>query len=636
MNKAVIIAEKNSQAKDLYKALIADKAYNKTLCQALNVGRLVITHASGHILALVEPQEVNPEWGNWSSDVLMPNTHFYPLKVSEPKLYKQISTELKSADMVIIATDCDREGQLIGENIIRHAGFNGTVKRAIFTAQDEKSLQKAFMSLHNNTDFVGVYYAGQARANGDQIANLSNTRAVSVHLKDPRQKGAIGVGRVKTATQAIVCQRQEQIDSFTSEDFYTPYITVQDIKLSYIGSGDISQYQTEKKGAFFDKGNLDSFIANISDTCAIAKTVENKKTNPPKLPDLPELQKATSKLWGWGADKTLATLQSLYESPNYLTTYPRAECRNIPETMIDDVPAILSTLKSIFDIALAKPEIRQGKNGAYDTKTVEQSSHHAIIPNINCEQTIERFNALDNDQKALYNLICQYWLRMHAPNYTYEQTIITGDVDGVEFQTKGNIPLNMGWKAINLCKQPSDSKNSTLPPIENGNYAIEEKAYDTGKTNPPNQFTDGDLISAMQNAWKYATNPDMQEKLKASKGIGTPATRDSIIKGLLDQNILTQKGKYIIPTATGQNMYVVFKSVCPSLLSPVETATMEIYLDKIATIKDEDTAQQATKKYLDIVASKTQKINDAVETAGAKTTLPITGTTYKPKRKGNK
>ena len=437
MSKAVIIAEKNSQAKDLYKALIQDKAYNVGFCQSLGVDSIIITPARGHILTLAEPDTVNPKWKTWSSDVLIPETHFYPLEVSIKDLYKNITKELKSASVVVIATDCDREGQLIGENIIRHYGFKGTVKRAIFTAQDITSLQKSFNNLHDNSAFVGVYYAGVARANGDQIANLSNTRAVSVHLKDPRQKGVIGVGRVKTATQAIVCSRQVQIDSFIPEDFYTPYITIKDIKLSYVGTGDISPYQTEKKGSFFTKKTADAFLENLGTTGNITKTVETKKTNPPKLPDLPELQKATSKLWGWGADKTLATLQSLYESPNYLTTYPRAESRNIPESMSADAPAILKTLNSIFGTPLKELEIRKGKNGAYDTATVEKSSHHAIIPNINCEKPMERFKALDQSQTELYSLICEYWLRMHASSYVYEQTVISADVSSVAFETKG-------------------------------------------------------------------------------------------------------------------------------------------------------------------------------------------------------
>ena len=202
---------------------------------------------------------------------------------------------------------------------------------------------------------------------------------------------------------------------------------------------------------------------------------------------------------------------------------------------------------------------------------------------------------------------------------------------------RGNIPVDMGWKSINLCKDaPSETKDKTLPSIDNGTHAVDTKSYDTGKTTPPSQFTDGDLISAMQNAWKYAKSPEMQEKLKESKGIGTPATRDSIIKGLLDQNILTNRGKYIVPTPTGLAMYKVFESVCPSLLSPAETASMEIYLDKIASITDAATAKQATIKFLEIVAQKTKRINDAVQASGVATKLPLSGEVKKAKRKWKK
>ena len=189
----LIITEKTSQARDLRSAL-GDR-----------FGQIL--PAEGHLLRLAEPHEVEPSWKSWACVLLKPDG-LYPTKSmtegNKPAKLKAIAAALERCDQVILATDCDREGQLIGQEILEHLRYRGTVQRALFTAQDPKSLRQAFDKLKPNRELRSLYEAAVARQQADQIFNLSLTRTATRTLLARGVKGVIGIGRVKTPTLAIV------------------------------------------------------------------------------------------------------------------------------------------------------------------------------------------------------------------------------------------------------------------------------------------------------------------------------------------------------------------------------------------------------------------------------------------------
>lgn len=205
----LIITEKSSQARDL-RAALGDR-----------FGQIL--PAEGHLLRLAEPHEVNAAWKNWSSILLKPDdlypTHAAPGGSRAAKL-QAIAAALKQCDQVILATDCDREGQLIGQEILEHLRYRGTVRRALFTAQDPKSLRQAFEKLKPNIELQPLYEAAVARQQADQIFNLSLTRTATRTLLTRGTKGVIGIGRVKTPTLAIICLRELQIRDFKIEEYF--------------------------------------------------------------------------------------------------------------------------------------------------------------------------------------------------------------------------------------------------------------------------------------------------------------------------------------------------------------------------------------------------------------------------------
>jgi len=613
----IIITEKTSQKKDLAAAI--GNEYGQ------------IFPAEGHLLSLKEPQSVNEQWGKWSFDLLKPDD-FYPTcpapdaSPSSMAKLKAIENAIKKATKVIIATDCDREGQLIGEELLRHYEFKGPVERAMFTAQDEKTLREAFAKLEPNNIYNNLGQAAMVRQQADQVYNLSLTRAATVALKQPGEYGAIGIGRVKTPTMAIVCIRELEIQNFTPLDYYHLVATAN----TDVGTLQLRHAPKERILEEADAEIIRAAAEGFEGPLSAQKKI--KKTKPPKLLDLPELQKICSRKWGWSATKTLDVAQELYDGDGKkIQTYPRAESRYLSENQIDDVPDIIAGLKNLPQyeaLQIEKPEIRKGKNGHFSDAGLKGVSHHAIVPNKNTMDRIHTiYPRLSSDEAKMFDLVASSYLAILMPDYVYESTTVAMDVPGPEgknlpFKITGNIPKELGWKAVFTDEmEKKEDHAGELPPVQDGQIArLNPVEMDTKKTKAPPRFNEGSLIDAMQNAWRFVEDKDIQDRLKEAKGIGTPATRATVISGLKRQNFLAQSGKNIVPTPSALTLYKTFKSIAPELVDPGVTAHWEMKLDDV--LMGEQTARQvwdeigdATSRLIGVIrdnASKAPKIATGV------------------------
>jgi DNA topoisomerase-3 len=587
----LIIAEKSSQAKDL-RAALGDR-----------FGRIL--PAEGHLLRLAEPDEVNAAWKSWSCALLKPDG-LYPTRPaaggSKPAKLKAIADALKSCDGVILATDCDREGQLIGQEILEHFRYRGPVQRALFTAQDPKTLRQAFAALKPNRELRSLYEAAVARQQADQIFNLSLTRAATKTLRPPGARGVIGVGRVKTPTLGIVCLRELEIRNFRPEDYFEITAAANAANGSFA-----MRCAPPPKRRIKDKNHAEAIRrAAEGHRGPLAVSVEDCRQGPPRLFDLPALQKTCGQRWGWTADKTLSIAQELYDGDGKkIITYPRAEARHLSENQIADVPAItaaLTRLRGFAHLDLSKPVIRKGKSGYFCDRALEGVSHHAIIPNVNVLNDLEqRIARLSDDEKRLFALVCRSYLAAVMPDFEYRQTVVTmtvpvpggveaGDAKAAdteaEFRASGRIPLRQGWKAAFGAADPEtkDDAEQTLPLLADGETAtLTDARVEDKKTQAPPRYSEGTLIDAMQNAWRFVKDSAMRERLKEAKGIGTPATRAEIIKGLKRQHLLAANGKLVVPTEAGLQLFELLKAAAPALVDPGTTAGWEMQLDNVLT-----------------------------------------------------
>lgn len=575
----IVITEKTSQAKDVRVAI--GSRYGDVL------------PAEGHLFDLLEPEDVVPAWKRWSPILLRPEG-LYGTRPAEggnkaAKL-KAIREALRTAKRVWLATDCDREGQLIGQEILEHYEYRGQVMRVLFTAQDSQTIRDAFGRAKPNTEYSRLYAAAVARRQADQIYNLSLTRTATVILGQGARR-VIGVGRVKTPTLAIVCKRELEIRNFVPIAYFEVVATAE------VAGGQFQMRHAPQDRIVKREIAQDVVKAAEGFEGALAVRVEDKRQGPPKLHDLPSLQKLCGSRFGWSASKTLEVAQELYDGQGKkIVTYPRAEVRYLPQSLISDVPRIIAGLRvgqSFSAIPLPEPPvIRRGASGTFYDKGLEGASHHAVIPNVNTiDKLPEVWPRLSSDERKLFDVIARAYLAALMPDFRYRQTTATLDVRGFEFRAAGRQPIDLGWRAAFPEWQPADEKGDEaqlLPPLRNGETAqLQDPKIENKETRPPPRYNEGTLIEAMQNAWRFVDDEVLRDRLKEAKGIGTPATRAEIIGGLKKQGFLIAQGKNIVPTETGLSLFGVLKQADPALVDPGVTAQLECLLDDVVVGKQE-------------------------------------------------
>jgi DNA topoisomerase-3 len=574
-----VITEKSSQAKDVRAAI------------GSNYGQIL--PAEGHLLDLQEPEEAVPDWKRWAPILLRPDELYAtrPAKGgNKAAKLKAIQQGLRTARKVWLATDCDREGQLIGQEILEHFNYRGEVVRVIFTAQDPNTIREAFRRARPNRDYARLYAAAVARRQADQIYNLSLTRTATVTL-GRGARGVIGVGRVKTPTLAIVCKRELEIRDFKPTDYFEVVATAR------VAEGQFQMRCAPKERIL--KRAVAEEIARKADGFAgpLRVSVEDKRQSPPKLHDLPSLQKLCATRFGWSASKTLDVAQELYDgSGKKIITYPRAEVRYLPESLIPDAPKIIAGLQvgqAYKDIPVPeRPVIRKGPRGAFHDQAVQDASHHAVIPNANTiDKLKEVWPRLSSDEKKIFDVIARAYLAAIMPDYRYRQTVAALDVPQAPFRATGRQPLELGWRAAFPDWTPANEKGDeaqTLPKMTNGEpTTLREPKIEAKETRPPPRYNEGGLIEAMQNAWRFVEEGPLRDRLKEAKGIGTPATRAEVITGLKRQKFLTMSGKHIVPTDAGLELFGVLNKADPTLVDPGATAQLEHLLDDVVSGKQE-------------------------------------------------
>jgi DNA topoisomerase-3 len=579
MADQIVITEKTSQAVDVRAAI--GSRYGEVL------------PAEGHLFDLQEPEDVVPEWKRWSPILLRPEGLYATRPAvggNKASKLRAIREALRTAKRVWLATDCDREGQLIGQEILEHYNYRGEVMRVLFTAQDPQTIRDSFSRARPNSEYARLYAAAVARRQADQIYNLSLTRTATVIL-GKGAKGVIGVGRVKTPTLAIVCKRELEIRDFVAVTYFEIIVTAK------IAGGQFKMRHGPQE-RILKRENAEIVVeATQNFEGPLAVRVEDKRQGPPKLHDLPSLQKLCASRFSWPAAKTLEIAQELYDGQGKkIITYPRAEVRYLPENLISDVPKIVAGLQvgqSFKAIPVpVLPVIRKGSGGSFHDKGLEGASHHAVIPNANTIDSLcEVWPRLSNDEKKLFDVIARAYLSSVMPDFRYRQTTAAIDANGFPFKATGRQPLELGWRAAFPEGQPADEKGDDaqlLPVMKNDELAhLTDPAIENKSTRPPPRYNEGTLIEAMQNAWRFVEDGVLRDRLREAKGIGTSATRAEIIAGLKRQDFLTIQAKNIVPTASGLTLYGVLRVADPALVDPGVTAQLECLLDDVVVGKQE-------------------------------------------------
>ena len=619
MTEQLVIAEKSSQARDIRAAV--GSRYG------------LVLPAEGHLIDLQEPEQARPEWKRWSTALLRPDG-LYATRAAEGggKAAKlgAIRDALRTARRVWLATDCDREGQLIGQEILEHLGFRGEVMRLMFTAQDPQTIRDAFAGAKPNGEYARLYAAAVARRQADQIYNLSLTRTATVTLARGT-RSVIGVGRVKTPTLAIVCRRENEIRAFRPEAYFEVVATAQAAPPDAEAPADAAAPGDLAPGQFRMRHAPKQRLAKREDAEAVAAlaegfrgplavTVEDRRQAPPRLHDLPSLQKLCATRFGWTAARTLDVAQALYDgSGKKIITYPRAEVRCLPESLIPDAPGLVAALRRGRSFAAIPvpdpPVIRRGAGGAFSDRGLAGASHHAVIPNANTADKLgEIWPRLDADERRLFDVIARSYLAALMPDFRFRQTVAELDVAGHLFRASGRQPIEAGWRAAFPDWLPAEERGEdaqALPRLRDGEpVRLHDATVEDKETRPPPRYNEGTLIDAMQNAWRFVDDAALRDRLREAKGIGTPATRAEVIRGLKAQEFLTASGRHIVPTERGLALFAVLERADPALVDPGVTAQLECLLDEVLV------GRQEMMDAIDAVCAQAQRIIGRLTLAG--------------------
>lgn len=581
----VYIAEKPSMGAEIAKCLPGPLSRKDGY---ITTGGGIVTWGYGHVLRQAEPGEYDAKYEKWRLEDLpiIPETWKLLVADSCRKQFAVIERLLRQASEIVHAGDPDREGQLLIDEILDYLSNQKPVRRVLLNALDEKSIKKALENLRDNQEFFNLKQSALARARADWLIGMNLSRLYTLAAQKAGHRVTLPVGRVKTPTLALVVRREREIGNFKPADYFTVKAEFQHENGKFTAFWKPAEEQAglDAEGRLADPAVAARLMETLEQAAAdsalvtLCQTVEKKEAQ--RLPlSLSTLQVMAGKRFGYDPQTVLDTAQRLYERK--LTSYPRSDCEFLPETQFADAAEILTNLSGSGHPQLAAWS--GGANSAIKSRAWNDkkiTAHHAIIPTtVKCN--LDTLNELDRN---IYFLIAQAYLAQFYPVHVYNQTRVEAGYAGELFTANGRMITEAGWKALYGAETDDNEEEDggTLPAMAKGDPAAflgasaEKKA-----TKPPARFTAATLLAAMKEIHKYVKNPELKKQLKDVAGIGTEATRATIIKELVDRGFLTEekKKKYLRPSETA---YLLIDALPDALTYPDETAIWESILYDMA------------------------------------------------------
>lgn len=647
----LFIAEKPSVAK----AIAGELGVTGKQNGFIECGNDRVTWCFGHMLELAEPDEYtgadaprNPvngkkRWRVEELPIIPPTWLIKPKKDAQEQL-NVIADLLKSATEIVNAGDSDREGQLLIDEILDYFNNTKPVFRFWVSAHDATSLQRGLDNLQDNSRFAGFGAAAKGRARADWLIGMNLSRAYTLRAERGGSRVLLTVGRVQTPTLAMVVGRDREIEAFKSQAYHTIKAVIQYKDSAFIANWRAHEHQ---KGLDSDDRLIDLSIANalVETMSGASGVIKDYKQEPktkaqPRAFSLSDITLLASNKYGYTAIEVLEACQALYET-HKLTSYPRTDCSFLPESQHKDAPSVLEAIKTVNPAlsALVDSADTTIKSNTWDDSKV--GVHYGIIPTMH-KGNIQR---LSDKERVIYDLIVRAYIAQFYPLHESLSTTVAFDVAGEMLETSGNVVTHEGWRVVyNDVDEENNSgliANQTLPAMSIGDDILCLKAtrQDT-KTKPPARFTEGTLQRAMENIHKIIVEPEHKKMLRDGDGIGTSATRASIISELKRRHFLDTKGKQIISTTLGRSIVDALPDV---VKSPVLTAMYERVLRDID--KDPTGLDAFVDQQIKFVRAQVAKANEgSVTIKGAKEAIGVsdvyfctkcsTGLCRRPSKKG--
>lgn len=550
-------------------------------------GDTAVTWAFGHILTQAAPDAYGEEFadfGNIEALPVLPDIWKMEVPSKVAKQFKVIKGLLANAAEVVIATDADREGEVIAREILDYCGYRKKVSRFWTSGLDTQSVKKALAAIMPGQKTENLYQAGLARGRADWLVGMNLSRAYTVaYAAGYGREHTLSIGRIQTPTLKLVVQRDAAIDNFVPYNYYTMAVDFQTaLKEVFTALWQVPDDWKNKDGFCTDLNAVKALIQKLQNADAqVINAHTDRKTTPPPLPySLSALQKEAGKKLGLSASKVLKIAQTLYEK-HKITSYPRTPCRYLPKSQQTDVPEVFAAIATI-DPTLS--EVLQNADPSrtsrvWNDNQVNKHSHHAIIPT-----KVARFELalLNKEELAVYKMIRDRYIAQFYPDFEYDSTVIEVESCGHLFKAASQAPKVAGWKNL-LGKDVSEDEQleegPALPELK-PNEMLKATAVnqETKKTSPPPRFTESSLLDEMQTLKDFLRDVEdeqIRKILKSTEGLGTEATRAAIIDRLFEMGYMEKKRGKIYSTEKGRNLIARVPSV---IADPITTAKWELAL----------------------------------------------------------
>ena len=580
----LFLCEKPSQGKDIGRILGATQRGEG----CLNASGVTVTWCIGHLVEAAAPEVYDAALKRWSLDQLpiIPQQWRVEVKPKTATQFKVVKALLAKATHLVIATDADREGELIAREIIDLCGYRGPIERLWLSALNDASIRTALAKLRPSAETLPMYYSALARSRADWLVGMNLSRLFTVLGRQAGYDGVLSVGRVQTPTLKLVVDRDREIAAFVS----VPYWAI-DVSLSAGGQTFTAQWvapdaSTDDAGRCLRQPVAQQAAQQIraaGSAQVVSVETERVREGPPLLFDLGTLQEVCSKQLGLDVQETLEIAQALYET-HKATTYPRSDSGYLPESMFAEVPTVLdSLLKTDPTLAQIMGQLdRTQRSRAWNDGKV--TAHHGIIP------TLEPANlsAMSEKERALYRLIRAHYLAQFLPHHEFDRTVADLSCGQQKLVATGKQVVARGWRLVLAESEREGSadedgdapvRTQVLPALRDG-MACQVAGADIKalKTMPPKPYTQGELVKAMKGVARFVTDPRLKQKLKDTTGIGTEATRANIISGLIARGYIVKKGRSI---RASDAAFTLIDAVPAAIADPGTTAVWEQALDMI-------------------------------------------------------
>jgi DNA topoisomerase-3 len=627
MGKTLIIAEKPSVAGDISKAL---GKFEKNADFYEN-DQYVISSAVGHLLTIAVPEQFEVKRGKWTFanlPVIPPHFDLLPIEKNEARL-KVLVKLIKRKDVTALVNACDagREGELIFRYIVQYAKAKQPIQRLWLQSMTPAAIRDGFAHLRTDAEMIPLADAATCRSESDWLIGINGTRAMTAFNSKTGGFHLTTVGRVQTPTLAILVEREEKIKKFVPRNYWEIHGTFGAQAGEYAGRWFDEKF-SKKEG---DEQSRPERVWEIARAEEIQKkclgkpgivTEESKPTTSmsPQLYDLTTLQREANGRFGFSAKNTLGLAQALYEKHKVLT-YPRTDSRALPEDYLETVKTTMAMLaetnyRTPAETILKNGWVRPNKRIFNNAKV---SDHFAIIP------TLIAPKVLSEPEQKLYDLVTKRFLAIFYPAAEFLVTTRITRVESEPFKSEGKVMVNAGWLAVYGKEAAESDDTPTLAPVKSGEIVKTEKIeVEANVTKPPARYSEATLLGAMEGAGKLIDDEELREAM-SDKGLGTPATRATIIEGLIWEKYVVRNGRELQPTAKAFSIITLLRGLqIPQLCSPELTGEWEFKLNLMARgkMKRDDFMADIADATRDMVAKAKSHESDTVPGDYGKLNVP--------------